>query len=778
VRLRAEEVVERGLRLYAHGDLVGALAEWRRALELDHGNRRGRDYVAYVEDHFDVLSERFAAARERSGIELQPLDLAIEIEAEDPMDDMDPYESLELDSPPSGAAGEEAAGGDEDFGESTAPAPEGPNLQGAAAGGKVGAGRRPWGRRLAGDLDGEWPMDDSWPASRSNDTLEMAVDPSVLDDLDDLIAGGPGPESDLDGEVDADEDIEADGTGGADVADSVEEADVVDEADVDEAGVVEADAEEADVEEADVVDDVDGVGEAYGAVGPDGVDGAPGAGGEDGAGGAGGDDGVLEADGVVGAVGVGGAVGAVGAHGAHGAHGAVGAEAADGADAPVSAEGAEDAVGAGADLDGVDGLLDGLDRDLAAGVQTIDEVLEAVDAVDDDDEEEDEEATGPDEKTMPARASRRPYGSVPGIPTAEGSGQLGGAEFGYGAGRAGRAPMATDEAWADGTPTVEPVEMDGERVGDIHELGPDELREVRVTFRRSNRASEAHEDGAAPAAAPARSADPGADQDAGADDADDDEPVRDIVDSQPTDADVESYLSSARIDDEDSGEGSDPERDDDDVDEEELTIERDGVSARETEESLRRRTTPRPLPPRTRTETDRGTTQMHGRRRPLAHRSISIDLVSADLQAELEAAMAAAESTGDEHLRERIAWLIERARHENGEGRYPNAVVAVDLALDENPESALAQKLIHSNRDLLFEIFGNYLGDMRAVPRLAMPMSAIPLSDLDHRAAFLLSRVDGVLSLEDVLDVAGMARLEAFRHLSRLMLRGILELRP
>jgi hypothetical protein len=139
--------------------------------------------------------------------------------------------------------------------------------------------------------------------------------------------------------------------------------------------------------------------------------------------------------------------------------------------------------------------------------------------------------------------------------------------------------------------------------------------------------------------------------------------------------------------------------------------------------------------------------------------------------------MSEADTRAEEQLRDRVGWLIERARQENREGRYPRAVVAVDLALDENPESAVVQKLIHTNRELFLEIYANYLGDMRAVPGLAMPMSAIPVNDLDHRAAFLLSRVDGVLSLEDVLDVAGMARLEAFRHLSRLMLRGILEIR-
>ncbi len=100
VRLRAEELIERGLRLYAQGDLIGALAEWRHALEIDRTNRRGRDYVTYVEDHFELLSEKFRVAREQreaeaaAEAEAEPLGLAIEIEADDPMEDMSPYESI------------------------------------------------------------------------------------------------------------------------------------------------------------------------------------------------------------------------------------------------------------------------------------------------------------------------------------------------------------------------------------------------------------------------------------------------------------------------------------------------------------------------------------------------------------------------------------------------------------------------------------------------------------------------------------------------------------
>ena len=176
-------------------------------------------------------------------------------------------------------------------------------------------------------------------------------------------------------------------------------------------------------------------------------------------------------------------------------------------------------------------------------------------------------------------------------------------------------------------------------------------------------------------------------------------------------------------------------------------------------------------------DAERETTQLYTRAVRPSQPTVSSELIAAELEAELDDAVALDPSLGDEVVKARISWLIERARLESQAGRYAVAVVAIDLALEEHADSAVAQKLIHSNRELLYEVYAHFLGDLGAVPAPAMPMQLVSTLELDHRAAFLLSRVDGVLTLEDVLDVSGMARLEAFRYLSRLLLRGVLELR-
>lgn len=136
----------------------------------------------------------------------------------------------------------------------------------------------------------------------------------------------------------------------------------------------------------------------------------------------------------------------------------------------------------------------------------------------------------------------------------------------------------------------------------------------------------------------------------------------------------------------------------------------------------------------------------------------------------------AEESEGD-RARRRVMGLIQRARDEADAGQSAGAVAILDLALSEAPDNAAAQMVIHKHSDMLFDIYSRYVGDMNGVPTVAQPLEQLAADELDNRAVFLLSRIDGNLSFEEVLDVAGMPRLEAYRVLCKLLLQGILEVR-
>lgn len=133
--------------------------------------------------------------------------------------------------------------------------------------------------------------------------------------------------------------------------------------------------------------------------------------------------------------------------------------------------------------------------------------------------------------------------------------------------------------------------------------------------------------------------------------------------------------------------------------------------------------------------------------------------------------------SADERVGHWVSAFIERARFELDRGNSALAVTALELALDEQPDSIVAQKLIHRHRGLLVDVFQSYLGDGSSVPYLAVPMHELQAETLDSRAVFLLSRIDGTFTVEEILDVAGMGEIEAYRHLSKLALKGILSLR-
>jgi HD-GYP domain-containing protein (c-di-GMP phosphodiesterase class II) len=66
------------------------------------------------------------------------------------------------------------------------------------------------------------------------------------------------------------------------------------------------------------------------------------------------------------------------------------------------------------------------------------------------------------------------------------------------------------------------------------------------------------------------------------------------------------------------------------------------------------------------------------------------------------------------------------------------------------------------------------LGAVSAVPAL---VASAPKSGLDHRAGFLLTFVDGMSSVEDILDASGLHRIEALHILADLLTKGVIVMR-
>jgi hypothetical protein len=69
------------------------------------------------------------------------------------------------------------------------------------------------------------------------------------------------------------------------------------------------------------------------------------------------------------------------------------------------------------------------------------------------------------------------------------------------------------------------------------------------------------------------------------------------------------------------------------------------------------------------------------------------------------------------------------------------------------------------------------IGPMDQVASVAVPPEQITWLSLDHRAGFLLSLIDGTLTIEELLDVSGMSRLDALRIMYTLVQQNVITLR-
>jgi hypothetical protein len=113
---------------------------------------------------------------------------------------------------------------------------------------------------------------------------------------------------------------------------------------------------------------------------------------------------------------------------------------------------------------------------------------------------------------------------------------------------------------------------------------------------------------------------------------------------------------------------------------------------------------------------------------------------------------------------------LSRAEAALQAGDVVAAVDALELQLAE--AGGLDGALAREHQGLVERIYGAVL-----IAPDRVPAHGAAVGTLEPRSAFLWSRLDGSMSVEDVLDVSGMPRLEAMRTLALLVRRGAVVLK-
>jgi hypothetical protein len=104
------------------------------------------------------------------------------------------------------------------------------------------------------------------------------------------------------------------------------------------------------------------------------------------------------------------------------------------------------------------------------------------------------------------------------------------------------------------------------------------------------------------------------------------------------------------------------------------------------------------------------------------------------------------------------------------DGRDDSAAQAAELALQlgEQARSHDVDSIVDSARQMFERAFCACIGDMKSSPIRAIRSEELAAHGFDHRAAFLMSRMDGLLSVSDLLDIAGMPRFDTLRLMAAL----------
>lgn len=110
-------------------------------------------------------------------------------------------------------------------------------------------------------------------------------------------------------------------------------------------------------------------------------------------------------------------------------------------------------------------------------------------------------------------------------------------------------------------------------------------------------------------------------------------------------------------------------------------------------------------------------------------------------------------------------------------GDYSGALVMAESLLDENPTHLEAREYAESCRAVLQQMYTARIGSLQRVPVVEVARDQLRWLSIDHRAGFVLSLVDGISSLEMILDVSGMPSLDALRILFELVEQRIISFR-
>jgi hypothetical protein len=109
---------------------------------------------------------------------------------------------------------------------------------------------------------------------------------------------------------------------------------------------------------------------------------------------------------------------------------------------------------------------------------------------------------------------------------------------------------------------------------------------------------------------------------------------------------------------------------------------------------------------------------------------------------------------------------------------YAGALMIAESLVAANPADDQAMHCVELCRPVVIETYMRRLGDRRHPVHVIVGREALQGLQLDHRAGFLLSCIEGSSCLDEVLDLSGMPMLDTVRLLWELVQEGVVSIGP
>ena len=120
---------------------------------------------------------------------------------------------------------------------------------------------------------------------------------------------------------------------------------------------------------------------------------------------------------------------------------------------------------------------------------------------------------------------------------------------------------------------------------------------------------------------------------------------------------------------------------------------------------------------------------------------------------------------------------VAEMRERFAAGDYAGALELAELVLTADSGNIEAAECGEDCRTKLESSISSRLGSADRVPMILVPPAQLRSLSVDHRAGFILSLIDGSSSVEMILDVCGMSKLDGLRIIEELVRRQIVAFR-